>query len=142
MWYLYGDKWFHLFDQDGSRYKEIPSPFYERVQQAICEDWRIHYQKQDEYDRKCFEREEAKKAEQEIKKATLSYAEYMEWEETEYLREQEEMDRWLDNGSMNSLEANYNSDQREQDGKIWIKNKIKNGEIVIGPDGKYQYFYK
>jgi hypothetical protein len=81
----------------------------------------------------------AKKAE---KKATLSPEEYREWKNEEWERLQDEADDWLDRGWCDRMESEWICRQRETNGKIWLKEKIQDGEIVLGSDGKYKYFGK
>lgn len=135
MWYLYGDKWFHLFDKDGSRYTEIPKPFYHKVQEEIRKDWNAYYEKKEAHEKKMFEKEAIEAAEDEEKAQTLSYEEYREWK---YNKEQEDEDTWLDS-VCERIETEWEQERRVKNGLIWLEEQIQDGNIIIGNDGSYIY---
>jgi hypothetical protein len=142
MWYKYGHKWYFNFEEDTRRANEIPEPFYNRVQAEIEEDYRVHYEMTDKAEKEYKKKEAAKSAEKTKMKATLSPQEYREWKDEEWDRVQDELDDWLDRGWCDRMESAWICRQREANGKIWLEEKMRYGEIVLGNDGKYKYFGK
>jgi len=142
MWYENGPNWYHNFESGSSREKEIPDPFYHRVQQEIAEDYKVHYEMEAEADKEWREKEAAKGAEKAKMKSTLSPEKYQEWKEEKYWKFNEEVDDYLDRGFCEISEEGWITRQREKNGKIWLEEKMKDGEIVLGADGKYKYFGK
>jgi len=142
MWYEHGPMWYLNFERGSSRENEIPGPFYDRVQQEIEEHYRVHYEMEEKSDKKEREKEASNAAEKAEKKATLSPEEYRKWKEEKWWKFHEEVDDWLDRGFCAMSEADWIATQREQNGKIWLEQKMQDGEIVLGPNGKYKYFGK
>jgi len=142
MWFLHGNNWYMNFEEGSSRENEIPEPFYDRVQQEIQEDYSVHYEMEAESEKNWKEKEAAKAIEKEKMKAILSREKYQKWKRQQDLEFYEEVDDYLDRGFCEMSEASWIMKQRESNGKIWLEEKMKNGEIVLGADGKYKYFGK
>jgi hypothetical protein len=140
MWYLYGNKWFHNFEEGTSRANEIPRPFYDRVQKQIEEDYKDHYEMEAKYEKEQREKKETEAAYKAKMKATLSPNEYQEWKREKWFQEQDELDDWLDRGWCDRMESDWICRQREQNGKIWLEEKMQAGKIVLTKDGKYRYY--
>jgi len=129
MWYLYGNNWYHNFQSGSSRENEIPHIFYDRVQAEIEEDYCFHSEMEAQAEKEQRDRDSNQAAEKAKMKATLSPAEL-----------HEEIDDWLDRGFCDHTEAGWISAQREANGKIWLEEKMNEGKIVLGKDGKYKYY--
>jgi hypothetical protein len=112
------------------------------VQKEVAEDYKVHYEMQAESEKEWREKEAAKATEKEKMKATLSREEYKKWKREQDLEFYQEVDDWLDEGFCEMSEQGWIMRQRESNGKIWLEEKMKSGEIVLGADEKYKYFGK
>lgn len=126
MLYLHGSRWFYMFDECGDKSREIPAPFFDRVQEEIQED-------QGRIDRFEYESMKNIEAEEMKMKATLSPAEYQDWEDDE---NNKCLDTWFYEDSLSS----WNERKNQEAGKRWLEEQLLRGNIVLGKDGKYRYY--